>query len=186
MSSKAKSISWDSPFKTETATNSFPTNCKVILSCSSGWSTRCEPNQPGEGRGRRPGPFLRAGAGEVAGGPGPQPGGGAGRLPHQGVRHHLGPGAGALVTVPKAGWSRPGRIGLNMELDLQSLLGLLCTAVLAVWDPATPPCLGSYTRALLVRQDRRHLFVTPTRELGQGHTCMASPGTSSWSSSPCP
>jgi hypothetical protein len=28
---------------------------------------------------------------------------------------------------------------LNMELDLQSLLGLLCTAVLIGWDPAHLP-----------------------------------------------
>ncbi len=28
---------------------------------------------------------------------------------------------------------------LNMELDLQSLFGLLCTDVLMGWDPATPP-----------------------------------------------
>ena len=28
---------------------------------------------------------------------------------------------------------------LNMELDLQSLFGLLCTAVLIGWDPSTPP-----------------------------------------------
>ncbi len=50
-----------------------------------------------------------------------------------------------------------------MELDLQSLFGLLCTAVHRSWDPETPPPphLGSYTRALLVKQDRRHLFVTP-------------------------
>ncbi len=47
---------------------------------------------------------------------------------------------------------------LNMGFDLQSLFGLLCTAVLIGWDHATPP---SYTRALLVSQDRRHLFVTP-------------------------
>ncbi len=53
---------------------------------------------------------------------------------------------------------------LNMESDLQSLFGLLCTAVLIGWDPGTPPLpphLGSYTSALLVSQDRRHLFVTP-------------------------
>ncbi len=52
----------------------------------------------------------------------------------------------------------------NMELYLQSLFGLLCTAVLFGSDPATPPLpphLGSYTRALLVSQDRRHLFLTP-------------------------
>jgi hypothetical protein len=47
---------------------------------------------------------------------------------------------------------------LNIKLDHQSAqvpIGL---------DPATvllPPHLGSYTRALLVSQDRRHLFVTP-------------------------
>ncbi len=53
---------------------------------------------------------------------------------------------------------------LNMELDLQSLFGLLCTSVLIVWDAVITPLrqhLGSYTRALLVSQDRRHLDVTP-------------------------
>ncbi len=52
---------------------------------------------------------------------------------------------------------------LNIELDLRSLFGLLCKAVLIGWDPATspiPPHLGSHTRALLVSQDRRHLFAT--------------------------
>jgi hypothetical protein len=53
----------------------------------------------------------------------------------------------------------------NMELDLQSLFMLhvhSCTN----WPetlPATPPPpphLGSYTRAILVSQDRRHFFVT--------------------------
>jgi hypothetical protein len=42
---------------------------------------------------------------------------------------------------------------LNMELDLQSLFWLLCTAVLIGREPASlplPPYLGSYTRALLV------------------------------------
>ncbi len=50
-----------------------------------------------------------------------------------------------------------------MELDLQTLFGLLCRVVLIGWDPATPPLplhLGS-KRALLVNWDRRHLFVTP-------------------------
>ncbi len=62
---------------------------------------------------------------------------------------------------------------LNMQLNLQSLFGLLCTAVpvLIGWDPATPSLflhLDSITRALLVCQDRRHpffplfLFVTGT------------------------
>jgi hypothetical protein len=51
---------------------------------------------------------------------------------------------------------------LNMELDLQSLFGLLCTAVLETPQlPPLPPHLGSYTRALSVSQDRRHLLVTP-------------------------
>ncbi len=55
-----------------------------------------------------------------------------------------------------------------MELDLWSLFGLQCTAVGTHWliprnsrPPPLPPHLGSYTRALLVSQDRRHLFVTP-------------------------
>ncbi len=50
----------------------------------------------------------------------------------------------------------------NMALDLQSLFGLLCTAVLIGWDPATPPLpphLGSYTRALLDSKHKRHLEV---------------------------
>ncbi len=64
-----------------------------------------------------------------------------------------------------------------MELDLQSLLGSMCTAVLFGWDPASPslpPHLGSYTRALLVNQDRRHLIVTPwlilSNRLTHSHT----------------
>ncbi len=66
---------------------------------------------------------------------------------------------------------------LNMELDLQSLFGLLCTAVLIGRDPATPPLppLGSYTRALLVSQDRRHLFVTSCcRSIIQRQSIIAS------------
>jgi hypothetical protein len=57
-----------------------------------------------------------------------------------------------------------------MVLYLKSLFGLLCTAVLIAWDPATPPPphLGSYTRPLLVSQDRRHLFVTPWSKVGHG------------------
>jgi hypothetical protein len=52
---------------------------------------------------------------------------------------------------------------LNMELDLQSLFGLLRTYWLSL-RPSNSPLpshLGSYTRALLVSQDRRHLFATP-------------------------
>jgi hypothetical protein len=57
---------------------------------------------------------------------------------------------------------------LNMKLNLQSLFGLLCTLYSCThWlRPATnplPPHLGSYTRALLVSQDRRHLFATPCK-----------------------
>ncbi len=61
---------------------------------------------------------------------------------------------------------------LNMDLDLQSLFGLHvhgCTH----WrrprkPPPPPPYLGSYTRALLVNQDRRHLLVTPGCRLYRG------------------
>ncbi len=52
-----------------------------------------------------------------------------------------------------------GKHRLNIELDLQSLFGLY----LIDWGTATPPLpqhLGLYsTRALLVSQDRRHIFV---------------------------
>jgi hypothetical protein len=52
---------------------------------------------------------------------------------------------------------------LNMELDLQSFFGLQvhsCTHWLRPCNSPLPPHLGSYTRPLLVSQDRRHLFVT--------------------------
>ncbi len=48
---------------------------------------------------------------------------------------------------------------LNMELDLQSLFGLYSLVPRNFLPPL--PYLGSNTRALLVSQDRRHLFVTP-------------------------
>ncbi len=53
-----------------------------------------------------------------------------------------------------------------MELDHQSLhvFGLHVhsyTHRLRPRNPLPPPHLGSYTRALLVSQDRRHLFMTP-------------------------
>ncbi len=70
-------------------------------------------------------------------------------------------------------WLEENTHRLNMELDLQSLFGLLYTPVLIGWDPATPrlpPHLGSYTRALLVSQDRRHLFVTPMKIPGGPET----------------
>jgi hypothetical protein len=50
----------------------------------------------------------------------------------------------------------------NMELDLQSFFGLhVHCCILIGGNPATPPFpshLGSYTRALLVSQDRRLLY----------------------------
>ncbi len=53
-----------------------------------------------------------------------------------------------------------------MKLNLQSLFGLhghSCTHWLRSRTPPLPfpSHLGSYTRALLVSQDRRHVFVTP-------------------------
>jgi hypothetical protein len=57
-----------------------------------------------------------------------------------------------------------------MELDLQSLVGLNvhahpCTHWLRPSNSPPPPHLGSYTRTLLVSQDRRHLFVTSWKEI---------------------
>ncbi len=43
----------------------------------------------------------------------------------------------------------------------EKLFGLLCTAHWLRPRNPPPPHLGSYKRALLVSQDRRHLFVTP-------------------------
>jgi hypothetical protein len=55
--------------------------------------------------------------------------------------------------------------GLNMELrSLQSFFGFCVQLYSLAETPATPPLpqhLGSYTRALLVSQDRQHLFGTP-------------------------
>jgi hypothetical protein len=55
---------------------------------------------------------------------------------------------------------------LNMELGLQSLFGLLArlySLAETTQPPPLPPAphLVSYTRAILVSQDRQHLFVTP-------------------------
>ncbi len=51
---------------------------------------------------------------------------------------------------------------LNMELDLHSLFGLhehSCTHWAETPQlPPSPPHLGSQTRALLVSQERRHIF----------------------------
>jgi hypothetical protein len=66
---------------------------------------------------------------------------------------------------------------LNMELDLHSLFELhvhSCTHWLRPRNSPLPPHLGSYTRALLVSQDRRRLFVTPLgrRKMQYGrHLC---------------
>ncbi len=49
---------------------------------------------------------------------------------------------------------------LNMELDHQSLFGLLYTVVLIGWDSPSPPAFGLITRALLVSQDRPHCYKT--------------------------
>ncbi len=52
----------------------------------------------------------------------------------------------------------------NMESDLQSLFGLhvlRCIHWLRPRNFSPPPHSGSYTRALLVSQDRQHLFGTP-------------------------
>jgi hypothetical protein len=48
-----------------------------------------------------------------------------------------------------------------MELDHQSLFGLLLQLYSLAETPRLPTHWVSYTRALLVSQDRRHLFVTP-------------------------
>jgi hypothetical protein len=62
-----------------------------------------------------------------------------------------------------------------MELDLQSLFGLhvhSCTHRLRPRNSPPPPQhLGSYTRVLLVSQDRRYLFVTPWK-VGLGFLFM--------------
>jgi hypothetical protein len=50
---------------------------------------------------------------------------------------------------------------LSMELELQSLFGHHLHSCTHCLKPRSPPSpIGSYTRALLVSQDRRHLFVT--------------------------
>jgi hypothetical protein len=69
-----------------------------------------------------------------------------------------------------------------MESDLQRLFGLhvhSCTHWLGPGKPP-PPHLGSYTRALLFSQDRRHLFVTPW--LG----VLVKPISTSWILAWCP
>ncbi len=48
-----------------------------------------------------------------------------------------------------------------MEFDLQSLFGLHVHSCTRWPRSRNPPHLGSFTRSVLVCQDRRHLFVTP-------------------------
>ncbi len=51
---------------------------------------------------------------------------------------------------------------LNIELDIQSLFWLLCTAVLIGRDPANPPpppIFGLIYEGAIGQQDRRHLSV---------------------------
>ncbi len=72
------------------------------------------------------------------------------------------------------------------ELDLQSLFGFLCkTALIGRGPSSPPPHLGSYTRALFVSQDRRHLCVTPWYthkhvqcERGRGYGVIGGEGAS--------
>jgi hypothetical protein len=61
-----------------------------------------------------------------------------------------------------------------MELYLQSFFGLHVHSFYSLRRPRNPPPhpprhLGSYTRALLVSQDRRHLSVTPCIDITAGH-----------------
>jgi hypothetical protein len=78
-----------------------------------------------------------------------------------GMGKNQNPGSGINIPDPQH-WINH---RLNTELDLQSLFGLHvhnCTHCLRPRNP--PPLLlhlASYTRVLLVSQDRRHLFVTP-------------------------
>ncbi len=72
-----------------------------------------------------------------------------------------------LIFMCRSGKIKP---GLYMKLYIQSLFGLLCTAELIGWNPATNPpsprtWANIHTRALLVSQDRRNLFVTPYQKL---------------------
>jgi hypothetical protein len=55
-------------------------------------------------------------------------------------------------------------IGLNMELDLQSLFSLLCTGKTP--QLPTPPHIWAHIRGRFwVSEDRIHLFVTPCYSL---------------------
>jgi hypothetical protein len=69
--------------------------------------------------------------------------------------------------ILKPGYISFGQIHrLNMELDFHSLhiwapVYTVGTDWLRHRNSPLPPHLASYTRALLVSQDRRHLFITP-------------------------
>ncbi len=71
-----------------------------------------------------------------------------------------------------------------MELDLQSLFGFLvtwCTLLYSLAEtPQLPPHLGSHTRALLVSQGRRHLFVTPRNKHGPNIVIWSMEKTAWW------
>ncbi len=64
---------------------------------------------------------------------------------------------------------------LNMELDLQSLFGLLCTAVHIGWDPASPPHPSAFglihEGAIGQLRYRRHLFLTPCSYTTRTRSC---------------
>jgi hypothetical protein len=61
-------------------------------------------------------------------------------------------------------WTSPKSIGLIWRQISKVCLGSICTAIYSLAETpkptARPPHLDSDTRALLVSQDRRHLFVT--------------------------
>jgi hypothetical protein len=65
-----------------------------------------------------------------------------------------------LKKQPGMGWNHT----LNMELDLQSLFWAPVYSCSHWLRPQNSRRLDSYTRALLVSQDRRHLLVTPWLE----------------------
>ncbi len=74
----------------------------------------------------------------------------------------------APPTTPHTSSSVPAHQRLNMEVDLQSLFGIHVTWCAQLYSlaeapqpPPIPPLWDSYTRALLVSKNRRHLFVTP-------------------------
>ncbi len=68
-------------------------------------------------------------------------------------------------------------IGLNMESDLPSLFGLLCTAVLIGGDPAAlslPPVIYSYEGAQLVSQRKTTSLCNPLLRMTEKNTFLPS------------